>query len=1085
MKLLKCHVDNFGKLSNYDYEFTGGLNTIQEPNGFGKSTLAAFIKAMFYGFTNDRKQSIIENERKKYSPWQGGSYGGYLEFEFEGINYRVKRTFGEKASKDTFSLLDILNHKESLGFSEKLGEELFQLDSKSFMRSVYMSQVRDTDIVSTTSIQTKLSNLVDNTDDMNNYDSAMSSLKDARMAYQKFRGLGGIIDDMQNKISSLESKLIDAEAKIIPLKEITKEFENLNEQKEQQEKEISLIRDKITKASKQQGDNALREQFVDLEKKLQTTEDSIEKLNKLYPEGCPKKEEVTINNKRVLEFDQAERGLSELEIREEDIKCEAEWREVFADVTETSNDIRLCQTKYDNLSEVTAQTSIQMSKEELMQLDVLEETFEHGVPTEQEIRDYQAKIDLLSAKKGELKANQLSAQEIEQLYDLERFFGENIVDENELEYCEDIQGQIKTLENKLQDMILSDKEKKEWNRLSHIFSIEVPEDSVILQRQNDCRRIDELNSKKNTKTIVLQSNQESGSKNSKASVGLIILGAVLILAGLFGFVSNSIATGAVCTVFGFVVILISFWMHTKQMVNQSSGQATVESSAISEEEIQELYNLQKNLKEFIFKFYDNNSDINTNLTDLMLDKKAYLQLKEKKEDIESKVNELRDKIAENQKILQNIFSQYYPNSDYQERFVSEVRDKWRNYKSLRERHSNLQEIRDRLENDIENLIQELKTEFAKYYQIDDNKEFSDILSQLKSDVQTFDTLKQKYNRTKSIREEAENKKSELSESIEYILKKYNTYSENDNYNDSIENLRNNFYAYQNAVKNVVAFKKRKEELERQKSKAKEGLEHFAKEYGIDIPVSEEVLSKISDDIINYEKQIQENVELLKKLEDFKSQHPEYKDVLSKEEGESEELPSTEVLIEEEKYAKEKLRVTDEELQIARNKRKDLLNKVEQIPDMEDQLNRLKTEKKNAENSRDILDNTLRLLETAKNNLSNQYVGGVEQNFTNYIQKLLGNGFDNTIIGHDLKIHVDEKGEAREIGYFSAGTVDCMLICMRLALIDSLFKQEKPFIILDDPFVNLDDAHTSYALEMLKKIARDKQIIYMVCNSSRT
>ena len=432
-----------------------------------------------------------------------------------------------------------------------------------------------------------------------------------------------------------------------------------------------------------------------------------------------------------------------------------------------------------------------------------------------------------------------------------------------------------------------------------------------------------------------------------------------------------------------------------------------------------------------------------------------------------------------------MFSRYYPNSDYQERFVSEVRDNWRNYQSLLKRRSNLQEIRDRLENDIENLIQELKTAFAKYYQIDDNKEFSDILSQLKSDVQTFDTLKQKYNRTKSIREEAENKKSELSESIEYILKKYNTYSENDNYNDSIENLRNNFYAYQNAVKNVVAFKNRKEELERQKVKAKEGLEYFAKEYGLDITVSEEVLSKISDDIINYEKQIQENVELLKKLEDFKSQHPEYKDGLPKEDGESEELPSTEILIEEEKHAKEKLRVTDEELQTARNKRKDLLNKVEQIPDMEDQLNRLKTEKKNAENSRDILDNTLRLLETAKDNLSNQYVGGVEQNFTNYIQKLLGNGFDNTMIDHDLKIHVDEKGEAREIGYFSAGTVDCMLICMRLALIDSLFKQEKPFIILDDPFVNLDDAHTSYALEMLKKIARDKQIIYMVCNSSRT
>ena len=49
MKLLECHVDNFGKLSNFDYQFSDGLTVIQEPNGFGKSTLAAFIKAMLYG----------------------------------------------------------------------------------------------------------------------------------------------------------------------------------------------------------------------------------------------------------------------------------------------------------------------------------------------------------------------------------------------------------------------------------------------------------------------------------------------------------------------------------------------------------------------------------------------------------------------------------------------------------------------------------------------------------------------------------------------------------------------------------------------------------------------------------------------------------------------------------------------------------------------------------------------------------------------------------------------------------------------------------------------------------------------------
>ena len=33
MKLLKCHIENFGKLSNYDYSFEDGLNTIKEENG--------------------------------------------------------------------------------------------------------------------------------------------------------------------------------------------------------------------------------------------------------------------------------------------------------------------------------------------------------------------------------------------------------------------------------------------------------------------------------------------------------------------------------------------------------------------------------------------------------------------------------------------------------------------------------------------------------------------------------------------------------------------------------------------------------------------------------------------------------------------------------------------------------------------------------------------------------------------------------------------------------------------------------------------------------------------------------------------
>ena len=84
MKLLKCHVENFGRLHDYEYTFTEGVNYICQDNGWGKSTFAAFIRAMFYGLDGERKRSLEENERKRYAPWQGGAFGGSLDFEVEG-----------------------------------------------------------------------------------------------------------------------------------------------------------------------------------------------------------------------------------------------------------------------------------------------------------------------------------------------------------------------------------------------------------------------------------------------------------------------------------------------------------------------------------------------------------------------------------------------------------------------------------------------------------------------------------------------------------------------------------------------------------------------------------------------------------------------------------------------------------------------------------------------------------------------------------------------------------------------------------------------------------------------------------------
>ena len=52
MKLLNCHIVNFGCLSNRSYTFEDGLNVLYAENGSGKSTLAVFLKVMLYGFAS-------------------------------------------------------------------------------------------------------------------------------------------------------------------------------------------------------------------------------------------------------------------------------------------------------------------------------------------------------------------------------------------------------------------------------------------------------------------------------------------------------------------------------------------------------------------------------------------------------------------------------------------------------------------------------------------------------------------------------------------------------------------------------------------------------------------------------------------------------------------------------------------------------------------------------------------------------------------------------------------------------------------------------------------------------------------------
>ena len=162
----------------------------------------------------------------------------------------------------------------------------------------------------------------------------------------------------------------------------------------------------------------------------------------------------------------------------------------------------------------------------------------------------------------------------------------------------------------------------------------------------------------------------------------------------------------------------------------------------------------------------------------------------------------------------------------------------------------------------------------------------------------------------------------------------------------------------------------------------------------------------------------------------------------------------------------------------------LRREFDRIPEIRDGLEhwqeRKDTDMKNAE----TLDETLEFLQKAKESLSGNYLGTIQRSFAELLGRMMGEEADKILLTGDLEVQLERQGQARELAFFSAGQTDMVMLCMRFALVDALFSEVKPFIILDDPFVNLDDTRTAEALALLQELAQERQIIYLVCNSSR-
>ena len=203
MKLISCHIENFGKLRDFTYYFEDGLSVLFAENGWGKSTFAAFLKVMFYGFDGDNRRSEDGNERLRYRPWGGGVYGGSVTWSRGEKTYRMLRTFGTRRKEDTFALYDEEIGLPSSDFSENTGEELFGIDRDCFRRTVFWSQ-GDHETSATTSIQAKIGGLPAQQDDLPAYDDAVKRLRREMERLRPDRA-SGLIRKKEDRLSVLQA----------------------------------------------------------------------------------------------------------------------------------------------------------------------------------------------------------------------------------------------------------------------------------------------------------------------------------------------------------------------------------------------------------------------------------------------------------------------------------------------------------------------------------------------------------------------------------------------------------------------------------------------------------------------------------------------------------------------------------------------------------------------------------------------------------------------------------------------------------------------------------------------------------------
>ena len=205
MKILSMTA-TFGKLSRSVLTLEPGLNVIDAPNEWGKSTWCAFIMAMLYGIdTGDRTKAGHLADKEHYAPWSGEPMSGSMQILWNGREITLQRQnkgrtpLGEVKAYETHTGIPVPELEIAAPGQVLLGVERNVFARAGFVRRAQMPVTEDD------ALRRRLNELVTTGDESGASDDLEQKLN--KLKNKCKHNKTGLIPETEAELKAVEDKL--------------------------------------------------------------------------------------------------------------------------------------------------------------------------------------------------------------------------------------------------------------------------------------------------------------------------------------------------------------------------------------------------------------------------------------------------------------------------------------------------------------------------------------------------------------------------------------------------------------------------------------------------------------------------------------------------------------------------------------------------------------------------------------------------------------------------------------------------------------------------------------------------------------